>query len=174
MTRTMLAQDQPQSLDDHVATLRRYARALTAQPAEADALVQECLKRALESVPSWRGIKDERMFLFSVMHAVYAEFAGRGAGAAGKGIETARRRGQPLPQDMGAVHAALQKLPDEQRETLLLLSFNGMTYDEVSDVMNVSVATVMSRLCRGRESLRHYMRAGANDVADINAGTSPL
>lgn len=149
-------QDDPRTLDDHVATLRRYSRALTAQTVQADMLVEECLARALKHVPSRRGIRDLRLFLFAIMHEVYAEFANRSdvGGGAGRASDqgTVAAGGQ-----LADIHRALQRLPDEQRETLLLLSLDGITYHDVADVMDVPVATVLSRLSQARETLRHRM-----------------
>ena len=153
--RLMLTQDKRQPFGEHVAGLRRYARALTAVPAQADALVEACLTRALESVLSRKDVRDVRLFLFTIMHEIYADFA---AGKESQGSGPAAR-----PQAMSAIEAALQMLPWEQRETLLLLSMGGMTYDEVSKITSVSVDTVMLRLSRGREWLRCHMDASIAD-----------
>ena len=50
--------------------------------------------------------------------------------------------------------AALDRLPDEQRQAVLLVGLEGLTYMEAADVLGVPVGTVMSRLSRGREKLR--------------------
>jgi RNA polymerase sigma factor (sigma-70 family) len=56
---------------------------------------------------------------------------------------------------------ALATLPDSQREILLLVSLEGLTYEQVSQVLGIPIGTVMSRLSRGREQLRQIM-SGAN------------
>jgi len=172
----MFAQIDHQPLGDEIATLRRYARVLTAQPAKADALVAECLARALKRLPSWRRLKDVRLFLFTMMHEAYAESANRQAGNGDDASKQAqaggapRRRQGPLPRGTHPLHAALQRLPDAHRETLLLLSLEGMTYHQVSDVMNVPIATVMSRLCHGRRLLWHEMHGAGNDGICVSGG----
>ena len=52
---------------------------------------------------------------------------------------------------------AMSKLPEEQRQVLLLVGLEGMHYEEVATVLGVPVGTVRSRLSRGREALRRLM-----------------
>ena len=52
---------------------------------------------------------------------------------------------------------AMGKLPEEQRQVLLLVGLEGMSYEQVASVLNVPVGTIRSRLSRGREALRHLM-----------------
>ncbi len=54
----------------------------------------------------------------------------------------------------------LQLLPPDQRAVLLLVAVEEMTYAEAAQVLSVPIGTVMSRLSRGRESLRQYMETG--------------
>jgi len=51
------------------------------------------------------------------------------------------------------VQAALQKLPAEQREVLLLIGANGVSYEEAADIMGCAIGTIKSRLARGRVAL---------------------
>lgn len=52
---------------------------------------------------------------------------------------------------------ALEKLPTEQREAILLLGLEGLAYEEVAVIVKVPVGTVRSRLSRGRDQLRRFM-----------------
>src|SRR5207245_453766 len=52
---------------------------------------------------------------------------------------------------------AITKLPEEQRSVILLVGLEGMSYEEVAEVLDVPVGTVRSRLSRGREALRRLM-----------------
>lgn len=53
--------------------------------------------------------------------------------------------------------AALQRLPDDQRQIILLVSLEGVSYAEAAAITGVPVGTVMSRLSRGRERLRQLL-----------------
>lgn len=64
------------------------------------------------------------------------------------------------------LQTALKKLPSEQREVLLLIALEEMTYRETSKVLRIPVGTVMSRLARGRERLRALMR-GENGITQL-------
>jgi RNA polymerase sigma-70 factor (ECF subfamily) len=58
---------------------------------------------------------------------------------------------------MRDLQSALQTLPAEQREILLLVALEEMTYDEVAATLGVPIGTVMSRLSRARQKLRAHM-----------------
>jgi len=56
------------------------------------------------------------------------------------------------------VHQMIQKLPNDQRLTLVLREIEGLSYDELADVLDVSVGTIKSRLSRARQNLKEIMR----------------
>lgn len=149
-------------IEDHIPRLRRYARALTGDAARADDLVQDTLERAWSRFSLWRRGSDLRAWLFTLMHNVFVNQVAR----------QAARREEALPEDdpmipvAGAQEraletrdliAALERLPLEQREVLLLVGLEGLRYEEVAQVLEIPVGTVMSRLARGRERLRQLM-----------------
>jgi RNA polymerase sigma-70 factor (ECF subfamily) len=62
-------------------------------------------------------------------------------------------------QDVRALEAALKRLPDDQREIVLLREIENMSYSEISAALGISEGTVKSRLARAREALvGHYRR----------------
>jgi RNA polymerase sigma-70 factor (ECF subfamily) len=62
------------------------------------------------------------------------------------------------------VAKALQKLPAEQREVLLLIGANGLSYEEAAEVIGCAMGTVKSRLARGRTALTALIDGPADDV----------
>lgn len=164
--------DERHSVEEHITALRRYARILTGNSTDSDDLVQECLTKALSKVTRWKEIKNVRSFLFTIMHNLHIDRIRREANgrsnvsfdAVGENQFSCSPR-QAVMLELQEIHDALQKLPREQRETLLLVSLDGMTYREVSDVMSVPVGTVMSRLSRGREALRRHINGDTGRAA---------
>jgi RNA polymerase sigma-70 factor, ECF subfamily len=142
----------------YIPNLRRYARALVKDRDAADDLVQDTLERAVRKFHLWRP-GDLRAWLFSIMHNVFVnqlkarrispsmEVDESFAGATTPGWVT----------DVHDLERGLACLAAEQREVVLMVSLEDMSYGEVSRALGVPIGTVMSRLSRGREKLRRYM-----------------
>jgi RNA polymerase sigma-70 factor (ECF subfamily) len=82
--------------------------------------------------------------------------------------------GGDLGHDVGLrmdLQAALALLPTEQREPLLLVCVEQLSYAEVAEVMHIPIGTVMSRVCRGRAVLRKFLDGAARPVAPAAAPT---
>lgn len=150
----------------HVSGLRRFALLLVGDPHDADDLVQECLVRVIAQARSWRRVNDLRAYLFTTLHNVFVDgHRRRRARRSEVPIETviADLLAPPRQQDwieLRDLVAALQVLPKEQREVVLLVGLEGLSYLEAADVIGVPVGTVMSRLSRGREALRRLTTHG--------------
>lgn len=154
----------------HIPRLRRYAHALTGERARADDLVQDTLERALIKLHLWQPGSDLRAWLFTLMHNVFINQlrAQSGRLTAGLDDEAAQVAVRPTQTDWLEVRdlqAALLRLPEEQREVLLLVGLEQMTYEESAGVLGIPVGTVMSRLSRARERLRGLLAGGAVPAA---------
>jgi RNA polymerase sigma-70 factor (ECF subfamily) len=66
--------------------------------------------------------------------------------------------------EVAAIEAALARLPEEQRQVVLLVGLEEMTYQEAAAALEIPVGTVMSRLHRGRERLREMMTASGGST----------
>ena len=148
---------------EHIPRLRRYARALTGDGHRADDLVQDTIERALGKFHLWRRGSDLRAWMFAIMHNVFVnqlkqrrELALDEATEAG--LESAPRAD---PLELRDLEAALARLPAEQREVLLLVGLEQLSYAEASQALGVPAGTVMSRLSRARERLRELMSGTA-------------
>lgn len=155
-----------------IPRLQRYARALTGDTIAADDLVQECLARALERLDQWQPGTDLRAWLFTLMHNLFVSqyrqqsrqpetcsLEQLSLPAAGASLAEQDRRLLELER-------ALDQLPVEQREVLLLVTLEGMSYNDVAQVLGIARGTVMSRLHRARERLR----TGLEGETRINPG----
>ena len=143
-----------------IPRLRRYARAPVGERAAADDLVQDTLERALNKFHLWKRGTDLRAWLFTVMHNVHVnqvrsrrELLTLDAEA----LELPVRAAHDASLEARDVERALLRLPVEQREVLLLVVLEDLSYDEAAAALSIPIGTVMSRLSRGREKLRALM-----------------
>ncbi|MDP2640191.1 MAG: sigma-70 family RNA polymerase sigma factor [Betaproteobacteria bacterium] len=152
----------------HIPRLRRYARALAGDSQRADDLVQDTLERALGKFHLWRRGSDMRAWMFAIMHNVFInQLKARRELALDEAVEDGLQSApQSDPLELRDLDAALRRLPAEQREVLLLVGLEQLSYAEASQALNVPVGTVMSRLSRGRERLRALM-SGAAAAANL-------
>ena len=150
-----------QSLIELIPRLRRYARALVGDRAASDDLVQDTLERAWTKLHLYRRGTDLRAWLFTVMHNVHVNRL------------RATRPTDPLEDDMPELaqratqgdallvrdlDRAISALPVAQREVLLLVALEDLSYEETARALGIPIGTVMSRLARAREKLRELMQ----------------
>ena len=152
----------------HIPRLRRYARALAGDSHRADDLVQDTLERALTKFHLWRHGSDLRAWMFAIMHNVFInQLKARRELALDEAVEDGLQSApQSDPLELRDLDTALRRLPVEQREVLLLVGLEQLSYAEASQALGVPVGTVMSRLSRGRERLRALM-SGAATVTSL-------
>lgn len=150
-----------QRIVEFIPRLRRYAHALVGDRARADDLVQDTLERAWNKFHLWRPGFDLRAWLFTVMHNVHVnqlraarDFVALDDEAA----EMAVAGVQGVAIEIRDLDRALALLPVEQREVLLLIALEDLSYAEVTRALGIPIGTVMSRLSRAREKLRMMMR----------------
>lgn len=150
----------PHELIAEIPRLRRYARALTGDRARADDLVQDTLERALGKWRLWRP-GNLRGWLMTMMHNLFVnEVRATSPVEYRDEAELPDHPVRPLQTDgleLRDLERALQALPAEQREVLLLVGLEDLAYDEVARITGVPVGTVMSRLSRARTRLRSLL-----------------
>lgn len=154
-------------VEPHIPSLRRYAMVLLRYDEDrSDDLVQDCLVRALSKWHLWRRPGNLRAWLFTILHNIYVNDVQKAA-ARPNVIELQEYLpGISVPPEQGAglalrdVAQAVQRLPDEQRQILLLIGLEGFSYEEAAQIAGVPVGTVMSRLSRGRRKLREMLADG--------------
>lgn len=143
-----------------VPGLRRYARALTRNADRADDLVQDCIERALRKRGLFRPTGPLQAWLYRMLLNLYRN-----------GLRQTKRRGDHVPIDtlliepaipapqpgriaLAEMSRAIDQLPDDQREALLLVVLEGMSYEEAAAILEIPAGTLMSRLSRARAALR--------------------
>ena len=161
-----------QRLLDSIPRLRRYARSLTHETGEADDLTQQALERALAH---WRQFDPERdmlVWLLSIAHNAFLDGRRRDARLQFTDPLDLQRAqdaaGGNAGTDVGLrldLLAALARLSPEQREPLVLVCVEQLSYAEVAEALRIPIGKVMSRVCRARQSLRRHLDGGAHTGA---------
>lgn len=152
---------------DAIPRLRRYARSLNFETAPADDLTQQTLERALLHWSQFDPQRDMVVWLLSIAHNAHLDGLRREARLTVTDPADIERAQDAEGGDPGAdvglqldLKAALGLLSAEQREPLLLVCVEQLSYAEVATVMNIPVGTVMSRVCRARATLRRFLNGG--------------
>ena len=142
----------------YIPNLRRYARALIGDREGADDLVQDTLERAVRKFHLWRP-GDLRAWLFSIMHNVFVNQLK--ARKVAYEVEIDDSIAAPISSvtgtDLMDLDRALAALSPDQREVVLLVALEDMTYAEVARALGIPIGTVMSRLSRARDKLHRHM-----------------
>jgi len=139
--------------------LRRCARALSRNAADADDLVQTAIERALGHAGQLRSDAQLAPWMFGILRNAWIDerrararrlrvFAPEESAA-----EVADPR-QAVPDEALALGEALRQLPEEQRLAVALVLIEGLSYKEAAHVMEIPIGTLTSRLARAREALQ--------------------
>jgi RNA polymerase sigma-70 factor, ECF subfamily len=150
--------------------LRRFAFGLTGSRDEADDLVQAACERALSRLHQWQPGTRLDSWLYRIAQTLWIDQ-----------LRVRKNRGDPVEPEvldrlpasggrsaegehmLARVSAAMDRLPEEQRLVLVLVSVEGLSYQEAAEVLEVPVGTVMSRLARARKRL-HALVHGPDDA----------
>lgn len=149
--------------------LRRFAIGLSGSVDEGDDLTQAACLRALEKYEQWEPGTRLDSWIFRIIHTIWLD---RRKSAASRLVDAdpdvlLRISGPSAIDQIEArdelrlAWAAISTLPVEQREVLLLVAVEGLSYQEVADLLDIPIGTVMSRLARGRMSIARSMRGAS-------------
>jgi RNA polymerase sigma factor (sigma-70 family) len=159
----------------HLDAAFNYARWLTRNETEAEDVVQDACVRAMRFFSSLRD-DDARGWLFTIVRNTwYSRVSHRGhmTDATPAGGTPEERPDDALdPEErllqqhtVALVRAALEQLPVDFREVIVLREIEGLSYKEIAQVVRVPIGTVMSRLARGRERLMAALKlSGARET----------
>jgi RNA polymerase sigma-70 factor, ECF subfamily len=150
-------------IEQQIPRLRRYARVLTRNPDRADDLVQDTLSRALDKQHLWQPGTNLGAWLFTIMHNQNVNNVRRDVRESI--MVDIERVSTTLPattdpaasRKLVELDRALAQLPLDQRQVILLVGLEGMSYEEAAGILGIPVGTVRSRLSRGRDALRELL-----------------
>jgi RNA polymerase sigma-70 factor (ECF subfamily) len=141
------------------ARLYRVAYAWCRNPALADDLAQETLTKALKNSAQLRDPKARDAWLFTILANCYRDHFRRQRDM--DDIDDVEISHDSTPESessraeiVGMVRAAVARLPDGQRQVVTLVDLEGFSYGEVAQILDVPIGTVMSRLCRARNTMK--------------------
>jgi RNA polymerase sigma-70 factor (ECF subfamily) len=150
------------SLIQEMASLRAFAVSLCGDKERADDLVQETLFKAWNHLDSFKEGTNLKAWLFTILRNTY--FSERrkrkrevedADGSYAANLATPPE--QPGHMDMQDFLSALSRLPDDQREALVLIGAAGFSYEEAAEISNCAVGTIKSRVNRARNRLTELL-----------------
>lgn len=159
MSTTTHADEVRAQLAELLPRLRRFARVITRDVADADDLVQVSVEKALARAAQWRPGSRLDSWMFGIMKNAWIDEV------------RARRRRERVhaPEEAGAtvgessaaardialsVQAAMARLPEDQRMAIALVLVEGLSYRDAAESLGIPMGTLTSRLSRGREALQ--------------------
>jgi RNA polymerase sigma factor (sigma-70 family) len=159
----------------HLDAAHNFARWLTRDERNAEDVVQEACLRAFKFIESFQG-DDGRAWLLGIVRNTYYTWLKRNKVAtlavpfdeesfdSGELEASVERYASPVDQLLQEkdakrlVNGALERLPEEFRETIVLRELEGLSYKEIAAIAGIPLGTVMSRLARARKLLLQYLR----------------
>ena len=167
-----MSEELPQQLVALLPRLRRFAYSLTGSKDDGDDIVQSACVRALSRLHQWQPGTRLDSWMFRIIQTTWIDR-----------LRAKRVRGEDHDQDvvetlvgddgrrqtesrlmLSRVRQAIGRLPEDQRSVLVLVAVDGLSYREASDILDIPLGTVMSRLARARRRL-HELLNETNIVA---------
>jgi RNA polymerase sigma-70 factor (ECF subfamily) len=152
--------------------LRRFAAGLTGSVHEGDDVVQSACLRALERYHQWEPGTRLDSWMFRIIRNLWLD---RGKSAWSRLVRSDPDALAEIPDDsahreievrdeLACARTAIAALPEAQREVLLLVTVEGLTYEAAADILGVPLGTVMSRLARARVAVARQVRGQSDAV----------
>ncbi|MEN0040271.1 MAG: sigma-70 family RNA polymerase sigma factor [Pseudomonadota bacterium] len=141
-----------------IPNLRAFALSLTKAADKADDLVQETLLKAWNKHHLFQPGTNLKAWTFTIMrNEFYSQMRKRGREVQdSEGVLASQMASHPEQQghmDLEDFKNALEGLPEDQREALVLIGANGFSYEEAAEIVGVAVGTIKSRVSRARSRL---------------------
>ena len=146
-----------------IPSLRAFAVSLSQNSDKADDLVQETLVKAWDKHESFQPGTNLKAWLFTILrNEFYSQMRKRGREVQDSdGIMTARLAVHPAQHgmlDLEDFRGALEQLPEDQREAIILIGASGFSYEEAAEICNCAVGTIKSRVSRARNRLQEILK----------------
>ena len=148
-----------------IPSLRAFALSLTKTGDRADDLVQETVMKAWNKFHLFQEGTNLKAWLFTIMrNEFYSQMRKRGREVQdSEGVLASQLAIHPEQQghmDLEDFRAAVEALPSDQREALMLVGANGFSYEEAAEIAGVAMGTIKSRVSRARARLANELGIG--------------
>jgi RNA polymerase sigma-70 factor (ECF subfamily) len=163
-----------------IPNLRAFARSLVNNPAQADDLVQGALMRALSNLDKFQSGTNLRAWMFTIQRNLfYSELRKRRREVedadGGYAAMLSTQPNQIPALELQDFRSALEQLPVEQREALILIGASGFSYEDAANICGCAIGTMKSRVNRGRNRLADLLQIDpSNDLSSDQAMTAML
>ena len=165
-------------LTEVIPHLRAFGRSLSGRADVADDLVQETMLKAWNARARFLAGSNMRAWTFTILRNVYlsqmrrAKFKGEWNELAAERVLSAPAA-QDQPIALGDVQRALARLPEHQREALILVGAGGFSYEEAADICGCAIGTVKSRVFRARAAIEAMIEDGSELQGRHSSDVSP-
>jgi RNA polymerase sigma factor (sigma-70 family) len=163
------------ALEEHLGTVYRYALRLTGKTEAAEDLAQETLLRAWQSRAKLRDARVARVWLLRIATNLWMDELRRGKFRP-RVLQNETPSFGPTPgtvanekENVQRALAAMDQLPERQRQVLFLISCEGLSQSEVSEVLGITLTAVKANLSLARKEMRRRL----SDVYDEVCGRRP-
>ena len=158
--------------------LRAFGMSLTARNHQADDLVQETLMKAWKHQDSFEKGTNLKAWLYTILrNEFYSQIRKRRREVEDADGEYASKvaimGGQESNLEMADLRMALAKLPEDQREAIILVGASGFSYEEAAKISGAAIGTVKSRVSRARSRLVVLLGAGKTALAEQESAVTP-
>ncbi|KQZ14872.1 MULTISPECIES: sigma-70 family RNA polymerase sigma factor [unclassified Mesorhizobium] len=162
-----------------IPSLRAFAVSLTQNSDKADDLVQETLVKAWDKHESFQPGTNLKAWLFTILrNEFYSQMRKRGREVQdSEGIMTSRLAVHPAQHgqlDLKDFRGALEQLPEDQREAIILIGASGFSYEEAAEICGCAVGTIKSRVSRARTKLQDILKISGEDEYGPDAISSQV
>ena len=159
--------------------LRAFGLSLTARSDRADDLVQETLMKAWKHHDSFEAGTNMKAWLYTILrNEFYTQLRKRKREVEDAdgyySSKVAVHAEQEGHLDMADLRVALAKLPEDQREAIILVGASGFSYEEAADICTVAVGTIKSRVNRARARLAVLLQISANEKFGPDANSEAI
>ncbi|MFC5387249.1 sigma-70 family RNA polymerase sigma factor [Aquamicrobium segne] len=151
-----------------IPSLRAFAVSLSQNVDRADDLVQETLVKAWDKHESFQPGTNLKAWLFTILrNEFYSQLRKRSREVQdSEGVMTARLAVHPAQHDQldfKDFRKALEQLPEDQREAIVLIGASGFSYEEAAEICGCAVGTIKSRVSRARTRLLSLLQISGEE-----------